>query len=65
MEHTLSPWHDYVISVSFSVRTSVGIQCIDQDYPQLNPHRVGIILEGIAVMDDLVIQIQASVSSLD
>ena len=31
----------------------MGILCVDQDNPQINPSRVGIILEGSVVMDEL------------
>ncbi|XP_036943454.1 uncharacterized protein LOC119013234 [Acanthopagrus latus] len=34
-------------------QTSVGILCIGQESSQLNPSRVGIILEGTVVMDEL------------
>ncbi|XP_041961832.1 uncharacterized protein LOC121720065 [Alosa sapidissima] len=34
-------------------QTSVAILCIDSEHPQLNPSRVGIILEGTVVMDEL------------
>lgn len=50
-------------SVSFSCQdatgkdsysqTPVGILCIDEESPQLNPPRVGIIMEGSVVMDEL------------
>ncbi|KAK5612445.1 hypothetical protein CRENBAI_020636 [Crenichthys baileyi] len=34
-------------------QTAVGILCIDEENPQMNPARVGIILEGNMVMEDL------------
>ncbi|XP_047210389.1 uncharacterized protein LOC124860838 isoform X6 [Girardinichthys multiradiatus] len=34
-------------------QTAVGILCIDEENSQMNPARVGIILEGNMVMDDL------------
>ncbi|XP_049329573.1 uncharacterized protein LOC125801118 isoform X1 [Astyanax mexicanus] len=33
--------------------TPVGLLCVDQEQPQLNPSKVGIILEGNVVMEDL------------
>lgn len=35
------------------ILTPVGLLCIDEGNPQLNPSKVGIILEGHFVMDDL------------
>ncbi|XP_013885942.1 sterile alpha motif domain-containing protein 3 [Austrofundulus limnaeus] len=34
-------------------QTAVGLLCFEEENPQLNPGRVGIILEGNIVMDDL------------
>ncbi|XP_066536228.1 uncharacterized protein [Hoplias malabaricus] len=33
-------------------QTSVGLLCVDQEHPQVNPSKVGIILKGTVVMDD-------------
>ncbi|CAL8234492.1 unnamed protein product [Arctogadus glacialis] len=35
------------------IQTPVGLLCIDEESPQLNPSKVGIVLEGSLVMDDL------------